>query len=319
MSDAERSRDEQQCLEGLEDDRTIFRRPKDREHPYVMVAKAVVFDNRVSHAARCVLIAMLSMPDDWNFNVRHLADVLDTSKSSIARWIQELTEAGYVVRDQNRRRGGEFSSARYLVFEHPTPPDSTVSQNTVHGPTVHGGTGHGEMGHTDTPDPETKDKETEEEPPPPSVSAPEPERQEARLPEHMQLAAAWYREFAKRTARTIMPSGEDFVAAKAAIGRSDLATLTKLITPYFTGDWWFTKNKATKKSTYSFAAFLKHFPEMLEAAPAKGPAPPRVERRCQACNQVLTFGTGRFTRCRCGKAWEIGDGGELEDVSREGV
>jgi len=32
----------------------------------------------------------------------------------------------------------------------------------------------------------------------------------------------------------------------------------------------------------------------------------------------MYFGTGRFCVCDCKKAWEIGDDGELEDVSREG-
>lgn len=310
------SADEQQCLAGLEDDRTIFRHPKDREHPYVMVAKAAVFDNRVSPTARCLLVAMLCMPDDWDFNVRHLADLLATSKSSIARWIQELMDAGYVVRDQSRRRG-QFSKARYLVFERPTAPVSTVSQNTVTVKTVHGETVHGEMGHTDTPDPETEYRQTDLTARDHTPAEEKPD--DNHLPPHMQLAVTWYKRLAKKTGKLIAPSGDDFLAAQKAVDRADPPTLLALIEPYFAGDWWFTKHKVTKRPTYAFKSFLAHFTEMLEAAPAKGTGPPRGERRCPACNQVLLFGTGRFTRCRCGKAWEIGDDGELEDVSREGA
>jgi hypothetical protein len=155
----------QQCLDGLEDERTIFRHPKDREHPYVMVAKATAMDVRVSPAARCLLIVMLCMPDDWDFNVRHLARKFGANKDTVAVLLRELLEARYVVRQQTRQKG-RYSGSRYLVFEHSTVSENTVSEDTGHGETVSGETVSGTFGHTDTPDPETEDREERESPSP---------------------------------------------------------------------------------------------------------------------------------------------------------
>lgn len=316
--------EQQQCLDGLEDERTIFRHPKDREHPYVMVAKATVMDTRVSPAARCLLVVMLCMPDDWDFNIRHLAGKFGANKDTIAVLLRELLEAGYVVRQQTRRKG-RFSCARYMVFEHPTVSGNTVSEDTGHGGTVSGETVSGAFGHTDTPDPETEDGEETDTACAREASAgqgppsPEAKPSDDHLPSHMQLATAWYRRLAKKTGKLIAPAGEDYLAAQKACERTTLETLMAVIDPYFAGEFWFTRDRTRKKATYSFGSFLAHFPEILAAAPANGPGPPRKERLCPACNQVLVFGTGRFTRCRCGKAWEIDDAGELQEVNREVV
>jgi len=336
-SAAELLQEEQPELE-LDLDRTIFRHPKGPEHPYLMIAKETIRDSGISLAARGLLAFMLSQPDDWDFNVRHLATNAGVNKDTVAKILRELMDAGYVSR-QACRVLGKYRT-RYLVYEHPTlreipgaQAESPVRKSRTGGSPVRksrtGGSPvrihlSGDTGPVNTcpvePDIlntlETKDRETEEEPPAsPTVKEP---AQDGHLPDHMQLATAWYKALAKRTCRLIKPSGEDFLAAQKAVERADLETLLGLIEPYFAGDWWFTKHKATKKPTYSFGVFLKRFPEMLAAEPTKGPAPPRGERKCPACGRAMYFGTGRFCVCDCKKAWEIGDDGELEDVSREG-
>lgn len=140
------------------------------------------------------------------------------------------------------------------------------------------------------------------------------------LPPHMRLAVAWYKRLAKKTGKLIAPAGEDFLAAQKACERTTLETLMAAIDPYFAKDYWFTRDRTTKKPTYSFRGFLAHFPEVLASAEIEKPkGPPSGERACPACGKTLSFGTGRFVVCRCGKAWEIDDAGELEDVSREPV
>lgn len=325
-SAAELLQEEQPELE-LDLDRTIFRHPKGPEHPYLMIAKETIRDSSISLAARGLLAFMLSQPDDWDFNVRHLATNAGVNKDTVAKILRELMDAGYVSR-QACRVLGKYRT-RYLVYEHPTsrmapvaPAESPVRKSRTGGSPVRIHLS-GDTGPVNTcpvePDilntPETEDRETEGEPRA-LPTAKEPAT-DGHLPDHMQLAVAWYKALAKRTGRLIKPAGEDFLAAQKAVERADVTTLLWLVEPYFTGDWWFTKHKATRKPTYSFAGFLKRFPEMLEAAPAKGTGPPRGERKCPACGRTMYFGTGRFCICDCKKAWEIGDGGELEDVSRE--
>ena len=89
---------EQPDLSGLDIERTIFRVPRTKDHPYLMVAKAAIRDRRVSLAARALLMVMLSQPDDWQFNVRHLAREVGCGRTMVAQLLRELIDAGYVRR-----------------------------------------------------------------------------------------------------------------------------------------------------------------------------------------------------------------------------
>jgi hypothetical protein len=143
--------------------------------------------------------------------------------------------------------------------------------------------------------------------------------QTGHLPPHMALAVSWYKRLATKTTKLIRPSGEDFIAAQKALERVDAETVLSAIEPYFAQDWWFTKDRQTKKATYSFKSFLAQFPTILGATNAgKSPAG-RAPRRCPKCQADLTFGTAKFTTCRCGRALEIDDAGALQDVTEEMV
>ena len=144
--------DVQQCLDGLEDERTIFRVVHDRNNPYIVVAKATELDERFRGTdglmAGMLLNKMLCMPDDWEFNIPHLTKLCGIGKNLVAELLRLLVEWGYVARGQGRRHSGRFGRARYLVYERPVQrPNgsesevSTVSLSTGDGGTVDGDTG----------------------------------------------------------------------------------------------------------------------------------------------------------------------------------
>ena len=66
--------------------------------------------------ARVVLMAMLSRPDDWNFNIAGIATITGISRSAVANAMKELEAAGHLVRRQGRC-GGRFTSVEYDVYE----------------------------------------------------------------------------------------------------------------------------------------------------------------------------------------------------------
>jgi hypothetical protein len=139
------------------------------------------------------------------------------------------------------------------------------------------------------------------------------------LPDHMALAVAWYKRYSSETCRLVAPCGDDFLAAQRALARAEPCVLFGAIEPYFAGRYWFTEDKVTKRRAFAFKSFLAHFPEVL--ASQSKPAIARIyggqsERRC-GCGALLPFGSGRFARCSCGRAWEIGDGGKLAEITQE--
>lgn len=182
--------EQQPDLTGIDLDRTIFRVPRDKEHPYMMTARATPRNRNVSLAARGLLWLMLSFPDDWDFNARHLAAEAGCGRTLVSQLLLELVGAGHIRRETQGRRGGRFGRIRYLVYEVPTVSASTVSvhadtvidvaagqtdtENHRVRETVVGGTAHGGSSTTEY-SPETEYRKRESPPPAASPTAQEPE------------------------------------------------------------------------------------------------------------------------------------------------
>ncbi len=96
----------------------IYRAPKDAQHPFVMVLRDTLYDQRLSLKAKGLLCFILSKSDGWHINIRGLATELKESKNAIAGVLNELIEHRYCIRGE-RERGpdGLFLSYNYIVFE----------------------------------------------------------------------------------------------------------------------------------------------------------------------------------------------------------
>jgi hypothetical protein len=97
--------------------KSIIRVQHDKDCPYLTVAKATVNDTRLSLAERGFLLALLSLPDDWIFNVRGLASALQINKETASKHLTALVKAGY-CRFQKDRKEGRFT-ATYTILERP--------------------------------------------------------------------------------------------------------------------------------------------------------------------------------------------------------
>lgn len=86
---------------------------------FFSIQNETVRDDRLSLAARGLLVYMLSMSDDWAFSVAQLAKALKLSRPTIIALIKELESAGYIniKRQQNKR--GQFSGSAWAVYEVP--------------------------------------------------------------------------------------------------------------------------------------------------------------------------------------------------------
>ena len=127
---------------------TIIRLVKDREHPYLMIARSTVRDYRLSLSERGFLIELLSMPDDWSISIRGLASVMKLGKNTVQRHLSSLIETGYCIRGKRERSSnGRLGRSNYTVFESPELASNYCPQS------------EDVVTHSDSPYPQTRDME----------------------------------------------------------------------------------------------------------------------------------------------------------------
>ena len=100
--------------------RSIIRVEHTKDRPYLVVSKETVRDRSVSLEARGFLMFLLAKPDDWQIRPEQIAEECGKNRATIYRLLLKLIDAGYVRRDDIRRRkpDGTFdSTALYTVFE----------------------------------------------------------------------------------------------------------------------------------------------------------------------------------------------------------
>lgn len=106
---------------------SIVRAPRPDVNWYTL-DKKISEDERLSWAARGLLIFLLGKPDHWEVSVKHLIN--QTSKAlgkssgrdAVRVILRELEEAGYLTADIARGEGGAFAGMAYTVCETPTEP-----------------------------------------------------------------------------------------------------------------------------------------------------------------------------------------------------
>ena len=94
---------------------------------FYVLDKAVSEDDRLSWAARGLLIYLLGKPDSWSVSVEHLQRQTEnsakhTGRDGVYALLKELVNLGYVTRVQTRDATGKMSGHDYIVSERPALP-----------------------------------------------------------------------------------------------------------------------------------------------------------------------------------------------------
>lgn len=101
---------------------------------FFSIQNATARDERLSLAARGLLVFILSMSDDWQFSVNGLAKQLGVGRNKIIALIKELQTAGYISIEKETRQGGKFSGAAWTIRETPenrSPENQTTENGTA--------------------------------------------------------------------------------------------------------------------------------------------------------------------------------------------
>lgn len=90
-----------------------------KEKGFVQIPNSILSDPNISLKAKTVLAIMLSLPDNWDFSIEGISGKCKESKDCIAKAVNELIEAGYVIRTKTRGADGRITKWEYEVFEEP--------------------------------------------------------------------------------------------------------------------------------------------------------------------------------------------------------
>jgi uncharacterized phage protein (TIGR02220 family) len=95
----------------------IFRVTKDRN--YTTINNTIFKDKTISCKTKGFFATIMSLPDDWDFSVNGIKEILLEGKSSVYSFIDELEANGYLTKKQIRNSDGKLSSVEYTFFETP--------------------------------------------------------------------------------------------------------------------------------------------------------------------------------------------------------
>lgn len=91
----------------------------EKTHDYTVMANHHLRDERLSLKAKGLLSMLLSLPDDWEISIRGLASIVTDGVGAVQTGINELIEAGYIVRRRQHADTGAFAGFEYIIHEIP--------------------------------------------------------------------------------------------------------------------------------------------------------------------------------------------------------
>lgn len=114
---------------------------------YTVVSNELLHDSRLTWEARGFLIYLLTLPDDWSFNIKGLISQTGTKKDVLLRLVKELKESGYISIKQETGKRGVFTAKTWEIYEDCTEVGIDRTRRTPN--TVN--TEHGEIRTRKTP------------------------------------------------------------------------------------------------------------------------------------------------------------------------
>ena len=100
---------------------------------YTVMSNHHLRNNSLSLKAKGLLSQMLSLPENWDYTLSGLSVINRESKDAIRSAINELEQAGYILRRQTVDARGKFSTNEYIIYEQPQPRPSGDDSDSSNG------------------------------------------------------------------------------------------------------------------------------------------------------------------------------------------
>lgn len=95
---------------------------------YTIIPNAILRNQDLSDRARFLFCYMASMPEDWQFYSTAISKDLNMNKDTLRKYMDELIEHGYIIREL-RRIDGKFNSYDYTINFLPQPKNTVAEKN----------------------------------------------------------------------------------------------------------------------------------------------------------------------------------------------
>ena len=105
----------------------------EKTHDYTVMANHHLRDERLSLKAKGLLSMLLSLPEDWEISIRGLASIVTDGVGAVQTGINELIEAGYIVRRRQHADTGAFAGFEYIIHEVPPCTENPYTANPYTG------------------------------------------------------------------------------------------------------------------------------------------------------------------------------------------
>ena len=112
----------------------------DHADGFFLIQNEPARDERLSLAARGLLVYMLSMSDDWVFSISGLMQAQKLSRQTVVNLVKELENAGYLIIKKEQDKLGRFTGKSWAVYELPqnrSPENRNTEKQTTAEPVVY--------------------------------------------------------------------------------------------------------------------------------------------------------------------------------------
>ena len=117
---------------------SVFRVEKNKG--YTVMSNHHLRNHTLSLKAKGLLSQMLSLPEDWDYTLKGLAQINKESIDAIREAVRELERAGYIARSRERDARGCLRGTVYTIYEQPhaeaTPEEPAQALPTLDNPTL---------------------------------------------------------------------------------------------------------------------------------------------------------------------------------------
>lgn len=89
---------------------------QDKLKDFTIIRNSIFKDYTLSAKAKGVACQLLSLPPAWDYSVKGLVSLFNDGEASIRSALNELEDAGYLYREQNRE-SGKFGKSTYVIAD----------------------------------------------------------------------------------------------------------------------------------------------------------------------------------------------------------
>ena len=102
----------------------------EKNRNYTIIHNQFLQNKELSLKAKGLLALCLSLPDDWNYNIRGLVSLCKESLTSVRSSLKELEEHGYVVITKLQDAKGRFTY-NYTIYEVPVAENPILDNQSM--------------------------------------------------------------------------------------------------------------------------------------------------------------------------------------------